>query len=261
MIGSPRRRSLSRFAAPWPRCCRSANLLTDPLARWTAAPGGPAFYAYSTNYLIDAGWGIILDVEATPAHRTAEVDASKVKLERVEARFDLTPERFIADTAYGSVSMLAWLVEEKAIAPHVPVWDKTERTDGTFSRSDFAWVPEANAYRCPAGHVLRPLRRHFTKPRTGITKANTIIYRASQHDCCRCDLKSQCCPNTTHRKITRNLHEAARDMARDIAKPPPSRPWLLCLWKYVGVKADARGRCPECRRPVTEDHPVYTRPR
>lgn len=27
--------------------------LTDPAARWTAAPGGPAFYAYSTNYLID----------------------------------------------------------------------------------------------------------------------------------------------------------------------------------------------------------------
>ncbi len=26
--------------------------LTDPAARWTAAPGGPAFYAYSTNYLI-----------------------------------------------------------------------------------------------------------------------------------------------------------------------------------------------------------------
>src|SRR4029450_10634191 len=24
--------------------------LTDPQARWTAAPGGPAFYAYSTNY-------------------------------------------------------------------------------------------------------------------------------------------------------------------------------------------------------------------
>ena len=27
--------------------------LTDPQARWTAAPGGPALYAYSTNYLID----------------------------------------------------------------------------------------------------------------------------------------------------------------------------------------------------------------
>ena len=46
---------------------------TDPAARWTAAPGGPAFYAYSTNYLIDVQAGIIVDVEATPALRTDEV--------------------------------------------------------------------------------------------------------------------------------------------------------------------------------------------
>jgi len=41
--------------------------------RWTAAPGGPAFYAYSTNYLIDLHAGIIMDVEATPAyaHKTS----------------------------------------------------------------------------------------------------------------------------------------------------------------------------------------------
>lgn len=39
--------------------------LTDPLARWTAAPGGPAFYTCSTNYLIDTNCGVILDVEAT----------------------------------------------------------------------------------------------------------------------------------------------------------------------------------------------------
>ena len=45
---------------------------TDPGARWTAVDG-PAFYAYSTNYLIDVRAGIIVDVEATPTLRTAEV--------------------------------------------------------------------------------------------------------------------------------------------------------------------------------------------
>ncbi|GFZ69434.1 hypothetical protein PSE10C_01760 [Pseudomonas amygdali pv. eriobotryae] len=42
--------------------------VTDPLSRWTAAPGGPAFFAYSTNYLIDVEHGVIMDVEPTPAH-------------------------------------------------------------------------------------------------------------------------------------------------------------------------------------------------
>lgn len=66
--------------------------LTDPQSRWTAAPGGPAFFAYSTNYLIDTEHGVILDVEATPAHRTAEVDSTKTMVDRVEERFDITPE-------------------------------------------------------------------------------------------------------------------------------------------------------------------------
>ena len=39
--------------------------LADPQSSWTAAPGGPAFFAYSTNYLIDVAHGVIVDVEAT----------------------------------------------------------------------------------------------------------------------------------------------------------------------------------------------------
>jgi hypothetical protein len=37
----------------------------DPAARWTGAHGGQAFFAYSTNYLIDTDNAIIVDVEAT----------------------------------------------------------------------------------------------------------------------------------------------------------------------------------------------------
>jgi IS5 family transposase len=54
--------------------------LTEASARWTAAPGGPAFYAYSTNYLVDIDAGIIVDVEATTAYRTEEVDATQTMI-------------------------------------------------------------------------------------------------------------------------------------------------------------------------------------
>lgn len=194
--------------------------LADPQSSWTAAPGGPAFFAYSTNYLIDVAHGVILDVEATPAHRTAEVESTKLMVERVEASFDLTPQRLIGDMAYGTAPMLAWMVDEKAIEPHVPVWDRTERKDGTFSRSDFHWDREANEYRCPTGKALRCDRRPFKTPRSGITKAETVIYRASQRDCVNCPQKTQCCPNTPMRKIARSIHEDARNVARDIAKTP-----------------------------------------
>lgn len=194
--------------------------LSDPHARWTAAKGGIAFFAYSTNYLIDTAHGVILDVEATPANRTDEVESTKLMVERVEERFDMKPERLIADTAYGTAPMLGWMVEEKGIEPHMPVFDKTERKDGTFQRDDFQWHEEADEYRCPEGHALRSNWRPFKNVRTHITKADTIIYRSSQSGCAACPMKERCCPNTPNRKIARSIHERARDVARHIATTP-----------------------------------------
>jgi len=192
--------------------------LTDPAARWTAAPGGPAFYAYSTNYLIDVHAGVIVDVEATAAHRTEETGATKTMIERVEERFDLKPRRLIGDTAYGSAAMLGWLVDQKQIEPHIPVCDKTQRADDSLSSSSFRWDEQRDEYRCPQGHALRSEWRRFTKARTHITKADTIVYRSRQSDCATCPLKSRCCPSTPIRKIMRSIYESARDVARDIAK-------------------------------------------
>ncbi len=191
---------------------------TDPASRWTAAPGGPAFYAYSTNYLIDTDAGIIMDTEATPANRTLEVESTRTMIERVEERFEIKPEKLIGDTAYGTAKMLGWLVEEQDITPHVPVFDKSERKAGLFGRSDFTWQAEADRYLCPAGKSLRRNRRKFKKKRTGITKANTIIYLASQSDCEHCPMKAQCCPTVPARKIHRSVHEDARELARALAK-------------------------------------------
>jgi len=190
--------------------------LTDPQARWTCAPGGPAFFAYSTNYLIDVEHGVIVDVEATPANRTHEVESTKRMIERVEATFALKPERLIGDMAYGTAAMLAWMVEDKGIEPHVPVWDKTQRTDESLSSSDFQWNAEADEYRCPQGQPLRRQWRAFRNPRNHITKADTIIYRSSQSACKSCPLKARCCPNTPARKIARSVHEEARNVARRI---------------------------------------------
>ncbi len=134
---------------------------TDPAARWTAAAGGPACYAYCDNYLIDIRHAVIVDVEATTAVRQAEVGAAQTMLTRTAERFGLWPERLVADTGYGSAAMLAWLVHEQGIEPHIPVFDKSTRKDGTFSRSDFTYDHERDLYVCPAGKELMHYRRQF----------------------------------------------------------------------------------------------------
>jgi transposase len=156
---------------------RHSVSLTDPGAVWTAAPGGPAFFGYSTNYLIDVQAGIVLDVEATGAIRDQEVQATKKMIERVEERLEVKPNHLIGDTAYGAAPMLAWLVEEKKIEPHIPVWDKAERQDGTFSRTDFTFEAKDNRYTCPGGRHLettaaqRPKGQSSTDRRTSSVRA------------------------------------------------------------------------------------------
>jgi transposase len=194
--------------------------LSDPASRLTAAVGRPAFFGWSDNYLIDVKCAVIMDVAATPAIRTAEVTSAKTMIERVQERFGLKPKRLIGDTAYGSAEILSWMVKEKKIEPHVPVWERGERDDGTFSRSDFAFDAASNTLTCPGDKRLVQFRRHYSQERSGVTKADMRIYRASTKDCGACALKQQCCPGQPMRKVMRSVHEAARDVARGLRDTP-----------------------------------------
>ena len=183
----------------------------DPAARWTGAHGGQAFFAYSTNYLIDTDHAIIVDVEATTAIRQAEVLAAKRMIERTIERFALYPARLLGDSAYGSAEMLGWLVYERGIEPHIPVFDKSARADGTFEREDFTYDHGSDVYVCPAGNRL-------TCTGTLVNDGATLLYLASKYDCDVCALKSSCCPKAPARRVPRSINEGARDMARDIAR-------------------------------------------
>ena len=163
------------------------------------------------NYLIDIKCAVIVDVQATPARTFDEVRAAKTMLERTEETLALKPDRLVADTAYGTGKFLRWLVDT-GITPHIPVWDNSEREDGTFSRSDFTFDEERNVYVCPAGQLLTT---------TGSVGADHILrYRASKRDCDRCPLKPRCCPKTPSRKVTRDVHEDERDVARALMGTP-----------------------------------------
>ena len=167
-----------------------------------------AFFAYADNYLIDVKAGIIVDVEASRAIRQAEVGAARTMIERTEQRFGLKPKLLAADTAYGSAPMLNWLVEEKGIAPHIPVIDKSAREDGSFSRADFRYDEDDDVYICPANKALRTSGT--------IVNDEHLLYRGATADCRSCPLKPSCCPKEPVRKIPRSIYEAARDVARSL---------------------------------------------
>jgi hypothetical protein len=170
---------------------------SDPSSAWTAKANKRVQFGYGLNYLIDIDNAVIVDVEATPARTYDEVEATKTMIDRTEHCFDLKPKRLAADTAYGTGRFLGWLVKDKKITPHIPVRDKSDREDGTFSRSDFRWDKRRGYYICPNGKVLRT---------SGTILADrTLRYRASKRDCNICPFKAKCCP--------KNLPERSRVMS------------------------------------------------
>jgi transposase len=181
--------------------------LTDPQATWVTRAGVDPFFAYDANYLIDNKAGIIIDAEGTRANRAVEITVAQTMVERVGRCFDLRPQRLAGDTVYGAVRLLKWLVDRK-ITPHVPVWDKSARHDGTFSRAHFVFGRERNVYTCPGGAELTT---------TGtIDQGHIAYYRASKNDCSTCLLKPKC-TTAVARKITRDVDEDIRDRVRALA--------------------------------------------
>ncbi len=183
----------------------------DPCSAWTAKANKRVQFGYGLNYLIDIENAVIVDVEATPARTYDEVVTTKTMVERTQTRMALKPKRLVADTAYGTGKFLNWLIGA-GITPHIPVWDKSAREDGTFWRTDFTFEKERNVYVCPAGKLLTT---------TGSVGDDHVLrYLALKRDCEACSLKPQCCPKTSSRKVTRDVNEDARDHARALMGTP-----------------------------------------
>ena len=184
---------------------------TDPLSSYMRNRRGNVGYYYSTNYLVDIENNVIVDVEATPANTKSEIASTKRMIERFDEDYGITPQRLLGDTAYGTAEMLNWTVD-KGIAPYSPVWDKSQRTDGTYSVSDFQFDLQANEYICPNNKRLSTSNRP--------THAKTLYYYSKVLECKACADKQKCCPNTPQRRIARSVYEEARDIARAIQKTP-----------------------------------------
>lgn len=181
--------------------------LTDPNAALTSKGKSKIAFAYGTNYLIDTKAAVIVDVEASPARGTAEVAATRTMIERTKECFDLQPEKLAADTAYGSGSNLAWLMEH-GIEPHIPIFDRSSQTNGVFTRNEFAYDRDTDTYICPGGKRL---------PLVHDRGNGILIYRASTCDCRGCPLKAQCTAGAC-RTLSVNAHEEVRQHVARLAR-------------------------------------------
>ena len=195
----------------------------DPDATW-ASKGGPARFAYYTNYLLDNARGVIVDVEATPALYSTESVAACTMVARTRATFGLTITALGADRAYGDGAFLAWCAGH-GVTAYVPVLDRRGQKPGGFTQADFTYDPAREEYVCPAGARLWRV--------ASVAASQVHQYRAPPDPCPKCALRAHC-TTAPRRQLSVSWHDVTRRAVGALAGTPE---FTRAAWARKKVEA------------------------
>ena len=176
--------------------------LTDPDAR-SMNHRGSGLVGYNVQTAVDTKHHLIV------AHEVTNVGSDRRQLSRMarQAKRDLDVDELgvVADRGYYRSEELR-ACEKAGITAYVPKpLTSGNRAKGQFGRDAFRYLPEEDAYECPAGERLT---RHMQTEDKGRT---LHLYWAS--NCRQCHIKEQC-TSGIRRKMTRWEHEELLDRAQ-----------------------------------------------
>ena len=179
--------------------------MTDPdssLMRRRESKG--SHLGYYTHYVVDGGKArIILNALVTPFEVTENQPMLDL-LWRTSFLWKLRPKQVTGDTAYGTTENIA-AVERAGIRAYVPLTG-AGKARPYFSKEEFAYDPERDIYRCPAGETLAP--------KTFRTARNQILYKTEPGTCDSCSMRPQCTENKTGRQVLRHRDERYVDRVK-----------------------------------------------
>ena len=179
--------------------------LTDPDARAMGTSGkGTAIVGYNVQTAVDAQHHLIV------AHDVTNVGNDRDQLSHMagqaKAAMGVEALDVLADRGYfKGEEVLA--CEPLGVTPYVPKpLTSGSKAAGRFGKQDFVYIPEEDAYRCPAGQRLT---WRFTSAEKGMT-----LHSYWTSKCAECPLKTQCTTGK-ERRIKRWEHEAVIDAMQD----------------------------------------------
>jgi transposase len=175
--------------------------LTDPDSRSMATSGrGSGVVGYNVQVAVDTEHHLIV------THKVTNDGSDRSHLSHVanEAKAVLQVDQLeaVADRGYfNGEEILA--CDRAGIAVTLPKpLTSPSKSAGRFGKQDFAYLPEEEVYRCPAGERLR---YSFMTEQRGLT-----LRHYSTNACRKCELKLRCTPNP-RRRISRWEHEQVVD--------------------------------------------------
>jgi transposase len=189
--------------------------LTDPDSRSMATSGrGSGVVGYNVQVVVETEHHLIVTHEVTNVGNDRAQLAPMAKA----AKQTLGAERLhvIADRGYFDSDQIRECVEAGVTATLPKPQTSGAKADGRFGKQDFAYLPEQDAYRCPAGAILP---YHYSNVEHGMELRRYWSTAA----CLVCAIKRQCTPSK-ERRITRWVHE---HLVEDVQQRLDANPELM----------------------------------
>jgi transposase len=172
--------------------------LTDPDARSMATSGrGSGVVGYNVQVAVETEHHLIVTHEVTNVGNDRAQLAPMAKA----AQETLGAEglHVIADRGYFNGEQIKACVDAGLTVTLPKPQTSGAKAEGRFGKQDFVYLPDQDAYRCPAGAVLR---YHFSNVEKGVELRRYWSTAA----CLACAIKRQC-TTSKERRITRWVHE------------------------------------------------------
>ena len=172
--------------------------LTDPDARSMATSGrGSGVVGYHVQVAVETEHHLIV------THEVTNVGSDRAQLAPMAkaAQETLGAEglHVIADRGYFNGEQIKACVDAGLTVTLPKPQTSGAKAEGRFGKQDFVYLPDQDAYRCPAGAVLR---YHFSNVEKGVELRRYWSTAA----CLACAIKRQC-TTSKERRITRWVHE------------------------------------------------------
>src|SRR5690349_8031751 len=171
--------------------------LTDPDARSMATSGrGSGVVGYNVPVAVETEHHLIV------AHEVINDGCDRAQLaamgKEAKAVLEVAELKAVADRGYwDSEEILA--CDQAGVTVTLPKpMTSGSKADGRFGKQDFVYLPDEDAYRCPAGEKLK---YYYSNVERGLT-----LRRCWTMACHGCPIKSRC-TTALQRRITRWQHE------------------------------------------------------
>lgn len=180
---------------------------TEPDARLMKSGREGMVVGYNAQNAVDAEYQLVVHHELTQAG--TDNQQLEPVTEATQQALEGALETVVADAGYSNGEQIED-TRETGVNIAVPS-NRAVNNQGAgefFQKSDFTYLPEDDAYRCPAGELLH----HKTIQR----KRRMHLY--SRTGCSQCPLQVRC-TSADRRWVTRHFHEEALEQAQQQATP------------------------------------------